>query len=176
MGKLKEKLLNNLSNQEMDEQFELSAFEYVELLSKYKNKSEEDYIPTEEEIQSIERMVEDYYASKEFREYVQNYQNEHIDEYVDSLTDEEIDEAFAEHNSNEDADWSDELEQQYWNEQPPYPFATQNELDEINDMLKVKFTEDDVIEAIKLVKNEEWFITRIRTELNDIWNRKNGVF
>ena len=34
MGKLKEKLLNNLSNQEMDEHFELSAFEYVELLSK----------------------------------------------------------------------------------------------------------------------------------------------
>jgi hypothetical protein len=152
MGKLKEKLLNNLSEQEMDEQFELSAFEYVELLSKYKNKNEEEYIPTEEEIQAIERMVEDYYASKEFREYVENYQNEHINEYVDSLTDEQIDEAFAEHNRDED------------------------EIERINDSLRLKFTEDDVIEAVKAIKNEDWFIKGIRRELNDIWNRKNGVF
>jgi hypothetical protein len=32
MGKLKEKYLNNLSEDEMDERFELSAFEYVELM------------------------------------------------------------------------------------------------------------------------------------------------
>ena len=31
MGKLKEELLNNLTPEEMDERFELSAFEYVEL-------------------------------------------------------------------------------------------------------------------------------------------------
>lgn len=152
MGKLKEKLLNNLSEQEMDEQFELSAFEYVELMSKYKNQNEEEPLPTEEEIQAIERMVEDYYASKEFREYVENYQNEHINEYVDSLTDEQIDEAFAEHNADED------------------------EIERINDSLRLKFTEDDVIEAVKAIKNEDWFIKGIRRELNDIWNRKNGVF
>jgi hypothetical protein len=152
MGKLKEKLLNNLSEQEMDEQFELSAFEYVELMSKYKNQNEEEPLPTEEEIQTIERMVEDYYASKEFREYVENYQNEHINEYVDSLTDEQIDEAFAEHNADED------------------------EIERINDSLRLKFTEDDVIEAVKAIKNEDWFIKGIRRELNDIWNRKNGVF
>jgi hypothetical protein len=150
MGKLKEKLLNNLTPEEMDEQFELSAFEYVELMSKYKNKNEEEYIPTEEEIQSIERMVQEYYNSKEFREYVENYTP--TDEYVDSLTDEQIDEAFAEHNADED------------------------EIDRINDSLRLKFTEDDVIEVVRAVKNEEWFIARIRTELNGIWNRKNGVF
>ena len=92
MGKLKEKLLNNLTPEEMDEQFELSAFEYVELMSKYKNKNEEQYIPTEDEIQSIERMVQDYYNSKEFREYVENY----------NPTDEQIDAALAEHNAHED--------------------------------------------------------------------------
>ena len=150
MGKLKEKLLNNLSNQEMDEHFELSAFEYVELMSKYKNKNEEEYIPTEEEIQSIERMVQEYYNSKEFREYVENYTP--TDEYVDSLTDEQIDEAFAEHNADED------------------------EIDKINDSLRLKFTEDDVIDAVKALKNEDWFIKGIRKELNGIWNRKNGVF
>jgi hypothetical protein len=92
-------------------------------------------------------MVKDYYNSKEFREYVENYTP--TDEYVNSLTDEQIDEAITEHN--------------------------QNELDEINDSLKVKFTEDEVIEAVRAIKNEDWFIAGIRRELNVIWNRKNGV-
>jgi hypothetical protein len=93
-------------------------------------------------------MVKDYYNSKEFREYVENYTP--TDEYVNSLTDEQIDEAITEHN--------------------------QNELDEINDSLKVKFTEDEVIEAVRAIKNENWFVNGIRRELNEIWNRKNGVF
>ena len=133
MGKLKEKLLNNLSEEQMEDIFGISAFEYVELMSKYKD--DESYPITEAEIEDIEKMVEEYYQSKEFQEY------------LDTVN---LDEVLAEHN--------------------------QNELDEINDSLRVKFTEDEVIEAIKLVKNEDWFINRIRKELNGIWNRKNGVF
>jgi hypothetical protein len=102
-------------------------------MSKYKD--DESYPITEAEVEDIEKMVEEYYQSKEFQEY------------LDTVN---LDEVFAEHN--------------------------QNELDEINDSLKLKFTEDEVIEAIKLVKNEDWFINRIRKELNGIWNRKNGVF
>ena len=151
MGKLKEKLLNNLTPEEMDEQFELSAFEYVELVERYKDRKEDEYVPTNEELEKLEQMVKDYYNSKEFREYVENYEP-----------------------INEDG-WTEEMEKRYWEEQPPYPFATQNELDEINDSLKVKFTEDEVIEAVRAVKNEDWFINRIRKELNGIWNRKNGV-
>jgi len=142
MGKLKEKLLNNLSEQEMDEQFELSAFEYVELVERYKNR-EDEYIPTADELEKLEQMVQDYYNSKEFREYVENY----------NPTDEQIDKALAEHNAHEDG----------------------FDIDEINDSLKVKFTEDEVIEAVKAIKNENWFINGIRRELNVIWNRKNGV-
>ena len=152
MGKLKEKLLNNLTPEEMDEQFELSAFEYVELVERYKDRKEDEYVPTNDELEKLEQMVKDYYNSKEFREYVENYEP-----------------------INEDG-WTEEMEKRYWEEQPPYPFATQNELDEINDSLKVKFTEDEVIEAVRAVKNEDWFINRIRKELNGIWNRKNGVF
>ena len=152
MGKLKEKLLNNLTPEEMDEQFELSAFEYVELVERYKDRKEDEYVPTDDELEKLEQMVKDYYNSKEFREYVENYEP-----------------------INEDG-WTEEMEKQYWEEQPPYPFATQNELDEINDSLKVKFTEDEVIEAVRAIKNEDWFINRIRKELNGIWNRKNGVF
>jgi hypothetical protein len=137
MGKLKEKLLNNLTPEEMDERYELSAFEYVELISKYKD--DESYPITEAEVEDIEKMVDEYYKSKEFQQY------------VDTIN---LDEVFAEHNAHEDG----------------------FDIDEINDSLKVKFTEDEVIEAIKLVKNEDWFINRIRKELNGIWNRKNGVF
>ena len=151
MGKLKEQLLNNLTPEEMDERYELSAFEYVELIERYKDKKEDESVPTDEEMEKLEQMVKDYYNSKEFREYVENYEP-----------------------INEDG-WTEEMEKRYWEEQPPYPFATQNELDEINDSLKVKFTEDEVIEAVRAVKNEDWFINRIRKELNGIWNRKNGV-
>lgn len=142
MGKLKEKLLNNLNENEMDDQFELSAFEYVELVERYKDR-EDEYIPTADELEKLEQMVQDYYNSKEFREYVENY----------NPTDEQIDKALAEHNAHEDG----------------------FDIDEINDSLKVKFTEDEVIEAVKAIKNENWFINGIRRELNGIWNRKNGV-
>ena len=70
MGKLKEKLLNNLSEAQMEDIFGISSFEYVELMAKYKD--DENYIPTEAEVEDIEKMVEDYYASKEFQEYVNN--------------------------------------------------------------------------------------------------------
>ena len=143
MGKLKEKLLNNLKENEMDDQFELSAFEYVELVERYKNK-EDEYVPTADELEKLEQMVQDYYNSKEFRDYVENY----------NPTDEQIDAALAEHNAHEEG----------------------FDIDEINDSLKVKFTEDEVIEAVRAIKNEDWFINRIRKELNGIWNRKNGVF
>jgi hypothetical protein len=135
MGKLKEKLLNNLSEQEMEDIFGISAFEYVELMAKYKD--DENYIPTEAEVEDIERMVEDYYASKEFADYLETI---------------DIDKALAEHNAHEEG----------------------FDIDEINDSLQVKFTEDEVIEAVRAVKNEDWFINRIRKELNTIWNRKNG--
>jgi hypothetical protein len=119
MGKLKEKYLNNLSEQEMEDIFGISAFEYTELMAKYGD--DENYIPTEAEIEDIEKLVEDYYKSKEFNEYV-----------------EELD------------------------------------IDEINDSLARSFTEDEVIEAVRKWKNEDWFIDRITAELDRIWNRKRG--
>jgi hypothetical protein len=64
-----------------------------------------------------------------------------VDDYFRNLSEKEIDEAFAEHNSIEEDDWdgtlndgleedewTDELETQFWNEQPPEPFATPEEL------------------------------------------------
>jgi hypothetical protein len=54
--------------------------------------------------------------------------------------------------------------------------AEQFSIDEINDSMTVKFTEDEVLNAIRKWKNEDWFIGRIKDELNRIWNNKNGVF
>jgi hypothetical protein len=137
MGKLKEKLLNNLSEEQMEDIFGISSFEYVELMTKYKDDTE--YPITEAEVEDIEKMVEDYYQSKEFADYLETL---------------DIDKAFAEHNAHEEG----------------------FDIDEINDSLKVKFTEDEVIQAVRAIKNEDWFVNGIRRELNEIWNRKNGVF
>ena len=140
MGKLKEKLLNNLSEAQMEDIFGISSFEYVELMAKYKD--DESYVPTEAEVEDIEKMVEDYYASKEFQEYVNN--------------DIELVLSYEEWHRNRDA------------------MAEQFSIDEINDSLQVKFTEAEVLDAIRKWKNEDWFIGRIKDELNKIWNSKRG--
>jgi len=152
MGKLKEKLLNNLTPEEMDEQFELSAFEYVELVERYKDRKEDEYVPTDEELEKLEQMVQDYYNSKEFREYVENYTP--TDEYVNSLTDEQIDGAFAEHNADED------------------------ELDSINDSMTLKYTDNDILYVLDSIKGPIGPLVKetIMDKLNDVWNNKNGVF
>ena len=148
MGKLKEKLLNNLTPEEMDERFGISAFEYVELMENYKKLFDDngdplnyEYEPTQAEIDEMEAMIQDYYKSKEFRDYVEN------------LSDSEIDGVFAQHNAHEEG----------------------FDIDEINDSIKLKYSDSDVIQAIKSVKDEQWFINRILKELNGIWNAKNGV-
>ena len=149
MGKLKEKLLNNLSENEMDEQFELSAFEYVELVERYKDRKEDEYVPTDDELEKLEQMVKDYYNSKEFREYVENYTP--TDEYVNSLTDEQIDGAIVEHNLDED------------------------ELERINDSVQLKYTDSDILYVLDgLVEQSK--IEIIRDALNEVWNTKRGLF
>jgi len=149
MGKLKEKLLNNLTPEEMDEQFELSAFEYVELVERYKDRNEDEYVPTDDELEKLEQMVKDYYNSKEFREYVENYTP--TDEYVNSLTDEQIDAAIAEHNFDED------------------------ELERINDSIQLKYTDSDILYVLDgLVEPQK--IDVIKDKLNEVWNTKRGLF
>ena len=114
MGKLKEQLLNNLTPEEQNDMFELSAFEFVEYMENYKQQTEQ--LP---------------------------------DDVADQLYQEQI-----------------RLEREYFE---------QSELDEINDSIKLKYSDTDVIAAIKSIKNEDWFIKRIMKELNGIWNTKNGV-
>ena len=89
MGKLKEKYLNNLSEDEMEDIFGISAFEYTELMTKYKD--DESYVPTESEVEDIEKLLEDYYKSKEFQEQADGWDEEMEKRYWD----EQINDPFA---------------------------------------------------------------------------------
>jgi hypothetical protein len=145
MGKLKEKMLNN--NSEEDNQFELSAFEYVELVERYKDRPEEPLL-TDDELANFEQMVQDYYNSKEFREYVENYTP--TDDYANSLTDAEIDAAFVEHNLDED------------------------ELEVFNQSITLKYTDNDILDVLDgMVDPQKMNI--ILGRLNNVWNTKNGL-
>ena len=185
MGKLKEKMLNNMTEQEMEDNYGISAFEYVELMSKYKESVEEEYIPTDEELQKLDAMLEEYYNSKEFRDYVENYQSgeslqELEDDFFGKWTSEDIDAALAEHNAHEEGfdledGWTEELEEQYWKEQVSEPFATQVELDEINNMIKLKYCDSDIEEALEAAEVPEVIKEIIREELNKVYNIKNGL-
>jgi hypothetical protein len=68
-----------------------------------------------------------------------------VNDYLANLSDKELDEAFAQHNAEEDDDWdvtlndglendgwTEELEEQYWKEQCPEPFATPEEVEKYN--------------------------------------------
>lgn len=150
MGKLKEKLLNNLTEQEMDEQFELSAFEYVELVERYKNKetqTNDTYVPTEEEFQEMQRVAEEYYNSDEFRKYAEDYSR------TDIWTDEQIDEALTQHNAHEDG----------------------FDIDSINESVKLKYTDNDILNVLENYGVDPQKIDLIMGELNGVWNMKNGV-
>jgi hypothetical protein len=89
MGKLKEKYLNNLSEDEMEDIFGISAFEYTELMTKYKD--DESYVPTESEVEDIEKLLEDYYKSKEFQQSVDEWDEEMEKRYWD----EQVNDPFA---------------------------------------------------------------------------------
>jgi len=133
MGKLKEKYLNNLSEDEMQDIFGISAFEYVELMAKYKD--DENYIPTDAEVEDIEKLVEEYYQSKEFQEY------------LDTIN---LDEVLAEHN--------------------------QSELDELNDSMTLKYTDNDILYVLDSINAPIGPLVKeaIMDKLNEVWNIKRG--
>jgi hypothetical protein len=67
------------------------------------------------------------------------------------------------------------MEKRYWEEQPPYPFATDIEIEAINESNKVKYTDNDILYVLGgLVEPDK--IGIIKDKLNGVWNNKNGVF
>jgi hypothetical protein len=72
-------------------------------------------------------------------------------------------------------DWSEELEAQYWAEQPPYPFATDEDLAEINERIRPKYSEMDV-DVVLDILNDSFLKSMLKEEFNRVNNIKNGYF
>ena len=82
MGKLKEKLLNNLTPEEMDERFGISAFEYVEYMENYKHYKQlslfdDNGDPIPDEV--LEQMLKERKADE-----LEYYEQGYIDELNDA--------------------------------------------------------------------------------------------
>jgi 3-keto-L-gulonate-6-phosphate decarboxylase len=102
MGKLKEKLLNNLTDEEMDDIFGISSFEYVEYMEKYKSKWHQlslfddngDEIPNdvlEQMATEKEQLEKNYWSEKPLISYVEWHRNRDAmaEQYeIDRLNDE----------------------------------------------------------------------------------------
>jgi DNA-directed RNA polymerase specialized sigma subunit len=122
MGKLKEKLLNNLTPEEMDERFEISAFEYVEYMEKYKNWKQLSL----------------------------------FDDNGDVIPEDVLEQILREK----------EIEEQQ--------FYEQSAIDEINDSLKLKYTDNDILYVLNGLAGPV-LTGMILDKLRDVWNTKNGV-
>jgi hypothetical protein len=72
-------------------------------------------------------------------------------------------------------DWTDELEAQYWAEQPPYTFETDEDLAVINERIKPKYSEMDVDMVLDIL-NDSFLKSMLKEEFNRIHNLKNGYF
>ena len=154
MGKLKEKLLNNLTPEEMDERFELSAFEYVEYMENYKHLYDDNGDPIPEDV--LEQMAkEKELTEKQFMEFMGEFNHE--DYIKDVHTTYETGAEFR-GGIRVDSNWGDE----------------QSEIDAINDSVKLKYTDNDILYVLDGIAGPV-LKGMIMSKLNDIWNRKNGV-
>jgi hypothetical protein len=67
------------------------------------------------------------------------------------------------------------LEEQFWAEQPPYPFATDVELEEMNDSIKLKYSDWDITSVLgEVLGDGSDEFNEILIRLNNIYNIKNG--
>jgi hypothetical protein len=72
-------------------------------------------------------------------------------------------------------DWTDELEAQYWAEQPPYTFETDEDLAVINERIRPKYSEMDV-DVVLDILNDSFLKSMLKEEFNRVNNIKNGYF
>ena len=71
--------------------------------------------------------------------------------------------------------WTKELEEQFWKEQPPYPFATDEDLERMNDSIKLKYSDWDITSVLHEVLGDANPDTDdILIRLNNLYNIKNG--
>jgi len=96
----------------------------------------------------------------------------------DDLIDDEYHfQKWCEERLEQDNGWNEEMEARYWAEQPPYPFATDVELEEINDRIKIKYSDMDIESALhKVLGDANSLVDEIKKELNNLNSIRNGYF
>lgn len=73
--------------------------------------------------------------------------------------------------------WTEAMEEQYWKEQPPYPFATDVELEELNNRIRIKYSDMDIESVLhKVLGDANPLVDEIKNKLNDLNNIRNGYF
>lgn len=71
--------------------------------------------------------------------------------------------------------WTEELEKQYWDEQCPDPFATPEDLERMNDSIKLKYSDWDVTSVLgEVLGDGSDEFNEILIKLNNVYNIKNG--
>jgi hypothetical protein len=169
MGKLKEKLLNNLTPEEMDERFEISAFEYVEYMEKYKHLYDDNGNPIPEDV--LEQLaIEREKLEKEFNEYLPEFNHE---DYIKDVPKTYETGAEFKGGIRVESEWADEKPLSYveWHLNRD-KMAEQFEIDRLNDENKLKYSDNDIkhiIEKFNISNTDS-----ILAELRDIWSKKIG--
>ncbi len=157
MGKLKEKLLNNLTPEEQNEMFELSAFEYVEYMENYKHLYDDNGDPIPEDV--LEQMAKEKELSeKEFMEFMGEFNHE---DYIREIPKTYETGAEFKGGIKVESEWADE----------------QSEIDAINDSVKLKYTDSDILYVLNTIKGPIGPLVKetIMHKLNEVWNTKNGI-
>lgn len=71
--------------------------------------------------------------------------------------------------------WTEEMEQRYWAEQCPDPFATPEDLEAMNDSIKLKYSDWDITSVLgEVLGDGSDEFNEILIKLNNVYNIKNG--
>ena len=172
MGKLKEKLLNNLTPEEQNEMFELSAFEYVEYMENYKHLYDDNGDPIPEDV--LEQMAKEKELSeKEYIEFMGEFNHE---DYIKDAPKTYETGAEFKGGIKVESEWADEKPLSYveWHLNRD-KMAEQYEIDRLNDENRLKYSDNDIKHIIEKFNLSTRLITKsILADLRDIWSKKIG--
>lgn len=105
------------------------------------------------------------------KEMFMQYQEEMGDDYIDDEL------QFQQWLQAKDEEFKQliEMEEQFWLEQPPHPFATDEEMEAMNDSIKLKYSDWDITSVLgEVLGDGSDEFNEILIRLNNVYNIKNG--
>ena len=108
------------------------------------------------------------------KELFTEYQQQMTGSNADLIDDEYHFQKWVEEQIDNDG-WTEEMEARYWAEQPPYTFETDEDLERMNDSIKLKYSDWDITSVLHEVLGDSNPDTNdILIRLNNLYNIKNG--